>query len=347
MNTILGATRGRVRLVGPRMKNRRFYANKPAASARLGVAKRTKTKTRTGTMTIVQRKRRLDRFRHIDNPGGYITNSMFSAYRKPNISAAIQKYAAMPSYYITNASDSLSVQSGFQNAIFTALNTQAYFANFYSLLPAPSPVGNRTRRFVLLRSQSRTTYTNSTSVSCQMDLYDIAVKRDNDLINPLAAWANGLALQTTTPNPYIVLGTKPWQSQQFKEFFKIVKTTQVNLAPGASHQHTITLSPNQVIKEQMVLENTCYKGLSFFTIAVVKGVPVSAILEPPPPPPAPERLVSTAPVRIDVVIEYNTKIAVVQDFDNDVSITDNLVTLVNPDTMNTFGSAPAAITEVN
>lgn len=343
--------RGRPRLVGPRLRNRRFYANKPAPSARLGArtAARKATRTKTSTALVVQRRRQnqLQRFRHIENPGGYITQSNFKAYRKPALSAAIQKYAAMPSYYITNASDSLSVESGFQNAIFTALNNQSYFANFYSLMPSPTPIGNRTRRFVLIRSQAQVAYTNSTSVSCTMDLYDISVKRDNDLLNPLAAWANGMALQTTTPDPYKVLGAKPWQSQQFKEFFKIVKTTRVNLAPGATHKHNITLAPNQVIREQLVLENNCYKGLTMFTLAVVKGVPVSAILEPPPPPPAPERLVSTAPIRIDVVVEYNTKLSVVQDFDSDISITDNLVTLVNPDTMNTFGSAAAPITEVN
>lgn len=340
--------RGRPRLVGPRMRNRRFYANKPAASARLGARVRTRTRVATRTKTVLQRKRTsLQRFRHIENPGGYITASGFKAYKAPRLSAAIQKYAAMPSYYITNAADSLSVESGFQDAIFTALNNQAYMANFYSLMPAPTPVGNRTRRFVLLRSQAQVMYTNSTSVSCTMDLYDIVCKRDNDLINPLAAWANGLALQTTTPQPYKILGAKPWQSQQFKEFFKIAKTTRVNLAPGATHKHSVVLSPNQVIREQLVLENNCYKGLTHFTLAVVKGVPVSAILEPPPPPPASERLVSTAPIRIDVVVEYNTKLCVVQDFDNDISITDNLTTLVNPDTMNTFGSAATAITEVN
>lgn len=326
------------------------------ASARLGgvtrlaraAAKAARTKTRTKVIQLHNRQKKPERFRHVENPGGYITASAFKAYRKPHLSAAIQKYSAMPSYYVTNGSDSLSVQSGFQNAIWMALNNRDLMNYYYSLMPGPTPAGNNTRRFVLLRTQAQIMYTNSTTASCTMDLYDIVCKRDSDIVNPLTAWANGIAMQTTTPsNPYEILGVKPWQSQQFKEFFKIARTTRVNLAPGATHKHSVTLSPNQVIREQMVLENRCYKGLTYFTMAVVKGVPVSDVVTPDPPPPANPRVVSTAPIRIDVVVEYNTKLSFVNDFDNDISITDNLVTLVNPETLNTFGSAATAITEVN
>lgn len=339
--------RTRTRHIGPRRANAAFYLRRPrpAMSARLGA----RTKTATKTAVVQKRKRQqLDRFRHIENPGGYITASKFNVYRKPTLSAAIQKYSAMPSYYVTNQSNTLSVSSGFQNAAWFGLNNQDFLNYYYSLMPAQGPAGNATRRFVLMRTQAQIMYTNSTTVSCTMDLYDVVCKRDSDIVNPLVAWQQGIAMETTTPgNPYQILGIKPWQSQKFKEFFKIVRTHRVNLAPGATHKHSITLSPNQVIKEQMVLENRNYKGLTYFTLAVVKGVPVSAILEPAPPPPAPERLVSTAPVRIDMVIEMNTKLSYVSDIDNDISITDNLVTLVNPDTLNTFGSAATAITEVN
>lgn len=329
---IVGLRGGTVRIGNPgrmfRKYSRKAVAAKPASRARLG----------SKTLTQPRRRRQPLDNKTIQNAGGIVTQSYFKAYNRPNVSAFIRKHASSPNYIVTNSPSSFSALSGFQGFAFFGLSSRNDMSSILSAMPTQAPSGNATRRFLLERVQSNIVYTNASSASCTLDLYDIAVKQDNDL-TATGAWTNGIAMETTvTATPVNILGIKPWQSQQFKEFFKVVRTTHVNLAAGASHRHNISLAPNALLKEQRVVENLNYRGLTYFTLAVVKGVPVCDDNDAP-------RLVSTAPITIDVVREQNVKYRWVTDTDTDLYITNNMVTLLQPEAMNVFQGQATAVTK--
>lgn len=313
--------------------------NKSRRAPRLSTAKRTASKVASKTM--------LDRYRKprshgpIQNPGNIVTQSYYSAYSKPRFGALVRKNASSPNYSVVNEPGTFEALSGFQGANVVGCQQQSSMLAILNAMPATAPVGNFTRRFLLERSELKTTYTNASSASAILTLYDIALKQDCDISNPFNAWRDGVAMSTTLPGatpPWAVLGIQPWHSQQFKQFFKIIKTTVVNLAAGASHQHNVKVTPNIVMNEQRIRENINYKGISYYTLAVVKGVPVCDDADVP-------RLVSTAPIQIDRVVQLNIKYRWISDTDTDLYITNSLVTLLQPENMNVFQGQAQPVTK--
>lgn len=313
----------------------RINTNRAAPSVRPRLA----IKPKTRSLTLIQKRRKHNMGRNpIQNPGGIVTQSYFSRYNKPTFSAKVRKNASSPNYEIINGVGTFDALSGFQGSTSVAHNAQGQLLSALVKLPTPVPATNLTRRMLLESYQRKSIYTNASSASCVMDIYDIVTKQDNDL-DARNAWLDGVAMETSLPAgtpPVNVLGVKLWHSQRFNEFFKVVKKTSVNLTPGASHQHNISLKPNLILKEQRLRENVSYKDITYFTIVVVKGVPVCDDQDVP-------RLVSTAPIRIDFVSELSTKYRWVSDIDTDLYITNGMTTLLQPEVMNTFGSAPAAV----
>lgn len=306
--------------IGPKMANKKFYKVKAATK-------------------VMNRKRKQQPRKPIQNPGGIITQTKYTSYRKAMFAASVRKAAGAPNYEIINGPGSFEALSGFQGSVSGSLFTQAALLRILNGLPASAPVGNFTRRFLLERIETKITYTNSSTASAILDIYQVVCKNDNDLSSALAAWSDGVNMETTLPAgtpPVNVLGIKPWHSQRFKEFFAISKAYSVNLSAGASHQHHVLLTPNRIMKEQYVRENVNYAGLTQYVLAVVKGVPVCDDAETP-------RLVSTAPIKIDIVTENNTKYRWISDVDTDLYITNNLTTLLQPENINAGTGLPNAV----
>lgn len=314
-----------------------FKPGKVNASRKLG----RKVRLAPKVATVVDKYRPRRSHGPIQNPGNIITQSRFVSYRKPTFPAKVRKSASSPNFEIINGPGNFEALSGFQGAASGSLFTQAALLRILNAMPATAPAGNFTRRFLLERIEQKVTYTNASSASCILDIYQIVCKQDNDLVSPLTAWQDGVTMETSLPAgtpPWAVLGVKPWHSQRFKEFFGVAAHRSVNLAAGASHQHTVMLSPNQIMKEQRIRENNCYKGLTSFVLAVVKGVPVCDDADVP-------RLVSTAPIQIDIVTENNTKYRWISDTDTDLYITNGLTTLLQPENMNVFQGQAQPVTK--
>lgn len=333
--------RGRtVRLADPRLPY--GGSTRVARATRYGLAAAKAGRARVASKTMQQRPRQRKPLRMpIQNPGNIITQSRYVSYRKAQFGAAVRKAASAPNYEVINGPGNFEALSGFQGAASGSMFTQGALLRILNAMPTPAPAGNYARRFLLERLENKITYTNASSASCVLDLYQVVCKADNDLTSALAAWQDGVIMETTLPAgtpPWAVLGIKPWHSQRFKEFFKIVHTKTINLAAGASHQHTTILSPNVILKEQRIRENNCYAGLTQFVLAVVKGVPVCDDADVP-------RLVSTAPIQVDIVTENNTKYRWISDTDTDLYITNNLTTLLQPENMNVFQGQAQPVTK--
>lgn len=313
---------------------------RPLVGTRKRLAPRTASRVASKTLTMYQRKRKQESFRPIQNPGGIVTQSKFNIRYRNSISALIRKNASAPNYDISNGVGSFEALSGFQGSIDSSYCLQSQLQTVFSRMPATAPTGNATRRMLYESFMRKIVFTNASSASAVLDLYDIACKEDNDLFVK-ASWSDGVNMETTLPSgtpPVNVLGIRPWHSQRFNQFFRVIRKTTVNLTAGASHQHNVSLQLNALVKEQRVNENVCYRGLSFFTIAVVKGVPVCDDADAP-------RLVSTAPIQIDYVTETAQKYRWITDTDTDLYITNNLTTLLQPENMNVFQGQAQPVTK--
>lgn len=323
-------------------RTRNAYRPGKVNKSRKAAAVRTAPRTRVAAKTLTKYDYNQRRSHGpIQNPGNIITQSLFSSYRKPLFSAKVRKSASSPNFEVINGPANFEALSGFQGAASSSIFTQAALLRILNAMPAAGPVGNFTRRFLLERIENKIIYTNASSASAILDIYQISAKQDSDLSSALAAWQDGVTMETTLPAgtpPWAVLGIKPWHSQRFKEFFKVVSHKVVNLAAGASHQHTTLLTPNVIMKEQRIRENLNYRGLTQFVLAVVRGVPVCDDADVP-------RLVSTAPIQIDMVIENNTKYRWITDVDTDLYISNNMTTLLQPENMNVFQGQAQPVTK--
>jgi len=93
----------------------------------------------------------------------------------------------------------------------------------------------------------------------------------------------------------MLIGSSPYDSPFFKDHFKVVRRNIIQLTPGASHRHTVSLKPNRLVKEEDVNVNSsplqpegqiiCTAGFQCFTLLFMR--PYAAVdTTPASPPPA-------------------------------------------------------------
>ena len=152
-------------------------------------------------------------------------------------------------------------------------------------------------RFVLENYISEMTYTNTSTAPLEMEIYDVSVKRDVLAVwNYVAAggntysvspvpesyWGTGALLGAGLPagtltanNPAYWLGSSPFDSQLFKEYFNVTKRTIVNMPQGATHRHVVTQALNYVVTDALAINplESAVAGLTTFTLMRINGYP--------------------------------------------------------------------------
>lgn len=206
---------------------------------------------------------------------------------------------------------------------------------------------NPTFRYVLETATSLLNIANTTGTPVNMELYDIVAKRDSPqvptdfggapatgggkfgqstlILDPAVAWKVGMANERSTATGFETaavdladasnLGATPYQSKLFKDYFKVVRKSNITLPIGGQHKHYVDLKPNAVIDNDMLQQNQVYKGLSFFTLIVVSGVPTiacpSAVIDQPLRNPAGD--VNTSAVSVSIIQQVRYKWTWVED----------------------------------
>jgi len=155
------------------------------------------------------------------------------------------------------------------------------------------------RRYIHENMLSELNMTNSSLTGLEMEIYDIVCKRDvptNNVIlvngtqqgtlpadsGPAAYWGYGVQAGNGAQQPfYNYLGSSPYDSQFFRDYFKTLRRTRVFLPQGSTHRHVVNLSPNKLLDETLYNSTVMwgYKGLTVYTMVVMKSVPVSRALE--------------------------------------------------------------------
>lgn len=240
---------------------------------------------------------------------GVITN-LNTAYA-PSTGTAFFEYA-----YRTGTTDytNATAESGCQ-AVFclNMANSQQVYnaassANWWARLPTPASNNPASQPFKINRYVAEVFITNTSNIMVELVMYDYVCR--NDLYTSaspsgiLGVWKDGLyyeANATTTTTPSFI-GSTPFQSQLFTQYFKIVKTHRVTINPGATHTHYHTHNVHRTMYPVRFVKTTGFiEGLSSGTIFVAQGQPVEATA-------GSVGAVTTGIVDLNVVMKYKAEL---------------------------------------
>lgn len=229
----------------------------------------------------------------VSRAGLLTTSSMVSSFRATPQVSAMCKVAA-PNANVYQSAVTLNSPFGFQGA-----TAWAWFSrDTLSTIGTQFSTGTSSpRRYVLDSMIGDLTLTNNSTATSEVMIYDIVCKRDIPYTqswimgagtysgynsNPVGYWNAGVDAGSGAPsgsNRADYIGSTPFDSQFFRDYFKVVKRTDVILQQGGSHRHAVVLSPRKLIDESVYGQITQYglKGYTMFTMVVHKGTPVSDV----------------------------------------------------------------------
>jgi len=174
-----------------------------------------------------------------------------------------------------------------QNINFLYARTVAY--NSSPQLPNSTTRGYK---LYLDYTEDTTMISNLTVTSCTVDIYDILAKNNVQGVqpDPIVQWNQGLRMDQGTDSvtfPEQIVGSVPYSSPIFTRYSRVIKHTKVEMPPGGCHEHKWT----QRIGRSFDLSDTVFtgassytspqevtniKGLTHYTLLVIKGVVVAA-----------------------------------------------------------------------
>lgn len=145
------------------------------------------------------------------------------------------------------------------------------------------------------------TYTNVDLATCYLTIYDLVPRFNIPLTTPIPmspenAWDKGLEDQATVPaanDNYLDPYSKPFASQLFCLFYKILKVSTIELQQGQSHCHNVTHNIHKPWYGQMSDIFFWHRNHSKFTLSVFTGTPINDLTS--------KSLVSTSSCAIDIV----------------------------------------------
>lgn len=140
-----------------------------------------------------------------------------------------------------------------------------------------------TRRMMVESVRCKVTMKNHTNSPIDVTLYDIVPKRDEprslDGVKPNFRWQSGLLNESVTivgtanQNAQSVSfpGAKPFQSQEFCQFFTVKKVTHFVLGAGTEHIHYITIKPKFLFNNAFTASENLIARLTHYLMGVIKG----------------------------------------------------------------------------
>lgn len=243
---------------------------------------RTRTSSRTKTAKV--------------RPDGPISESSFSHKLKfPRQLTKHERNMFSPNFYSTNQSYRLTTGLGLQNAyglikwnsvsdinqMFTVINN-----NYNVVNTSTSNIqGQLTQKLYLKDLRGDIMITNQTNDVAQVYIYDVIARRDmpgsGAYTDPWTAWQQGSADSAATSggtNAYEIIGTTPFQTAGFTEWYKVLKITDINIHSGGHHKHQFKLKSKRFINQEVLNEITAsgvVGQFQLFTMILVHGFPLN------------------------------------------------------------------------
>lgn len=281
------------------------------------------------------RRRRPQKIKRFQSVNGVLNQSTCVVKRRPTPQVLAMERIGMPNIKLGSLAQTFLVDPGLQYNLSISHMSQQQLASIRQLVPPQAaPLASR---YVLESWQSEMVFTNTTSASVEMEFYDICLKRDTfagnyttnttvpvtypiNIGSPSEYWRAGalmnanLADTTTQPlTPSNFMGSSPFDSQLFRDYFKVLKRTRVLLTQGGSHRHFVIFHPNACIDDSLInnVNKPGLQGLSMWTLVVAKGLPQTLGTGASVPP-----AVTLSLAQLAVAISYRAKYTWVQDNSN-------------------------------
>lgn len=223
--------------------------------------------------------------------GGVTAGSVFMPTAKTHANPTVARYIKMsgsPNIYSDQESAVLASKPNEQSShSWSHLNVSRLKAIRNLITVTDRPV-----RYVVSEYQSIFTITNGTTAPMELDVYDITLKRDTLQSQyttslgtyalgpyPDLYWKIGSQIQSNIApagsQPADYLGTSPFDTDLFRQYFNVKKRSVITLPQGAIHRHAVLQKPNFVVTDALLLNYnlTDIMGLSSFTMFVQRGFP--------------------------------------------------------------------------
>jgi hypothetical protein len=131
---------------------------------------------------------------------------------------------------------------------------------------------------VMHKATGDITLNNILLSNCYIIIYDIFARKDVSaaaLSLPDQAWAQGNVDESST-NAYTFLGSTPWQSEAFNQYYEVKQVTNVVLGAGQTHVHKVRLNPRRLVNSAYA-QYTPYgfRDLTYFCMIEFHGSPAN------------------------------------------------------------------------
>lgn len=174
----------------------------------------------------------------------------------------------------------------------------------------------------------QTTFTNQELTTSYLTIYEIEPRfHMSSAYSPALFWQLGLHRQTDTTTDYFTyVYEKPFKSQQFGCYFKVMKSFEIELGSGQSHKHNSTYYINKPLHGCICSSAAAFgtmKGFTKYHMYVVSGTPVNdsnvSLVGN----------VSTSTVALDVVNNYSYNFTYAPSNRAKYSMSDGMSAIVN------------------
>lgn len=127
-------------------------------------------------------------------------------------------------------------------------------------------------------SHCKLTISSFSESNIVVTIYDIIAKHDmasSGIYQPERLWEEGLDVMISgTLNTDTVIGIQPNQSPLFNTYWAVTNRTNVYLAAGGTHEHTLKFSVNTGINQYRANINTLLGHVTRGCLVVIQGTPV-------------------------------------------------------------------------
>lgn len=228
---------------------------------------------------------------------GQATDTWLTLSKKHTASkmSGITKQSA-PYFWLRSEGGLMNNDTGYQG-VYTLgqFNSIVDTAKIAVELPSvATPTGDAPARFCMRSMTAEITLTNTSTQPAWLDLYDIECIHDVPLEpvvpigSPSNAWKSGAVLQSVQTYPpagagsgitaYNLLGSRPSDSQLFRDFYRVKQKRTVLLQPNGLHVHHVSLKMHRSFDTNQMQAYLGYisalAGYTVFTMAVLRGAPV-------------------------------------------------------------------------
>jgi len=255
---------------------KRRVANRKRVARRKPMAKKPLARVRKARRVPFTKRRGVAVPTKIKHEPGVLSTSTWLASSRPSKSVSLMERVGTRNVYTNNISGQISNSSGYWGLHDIKHVEKSDLMSIFAQIPnedqsSGGEINSAPRRFVLEAYLSDIAFTNLSTSTVELELYDVVCRKDLPLINPILIGGVGTFNVGSYPADYIVqglaaaqgnaspavqsamlIGSSPFDSPWFNEYFKVVKRTICQLSAGAGHRHQVSLKPNRLVKEEAV-----------------------------------------------------------------------------------------------